>query len=234
MTALTDTPAAPVTPRPHAEMNWMDLSGLLLALFTFGFLTPIALILAWSSHAEAKKAHLRQHATGTVAFILGAIGTFFWALFLLVMVIGAHSQPTAARSYTPASAVTMVHDDAPSQADKLRVWYAAGGQNHVDTVTRSLTTVGTTGQSGNTTALVTACGQLAVDTAAAHNYTPMPDAAAQQNWSQALTWWHKASQECVAGVPTGNVTMINQAAQSTRYGTEYINRATARVNEINR
>jgi len=75
-------------PRTHAEMNWMDLASFLIALFTFGFLAPLALILAWGSFAEAKQVSLKQHAIGTVGFILGAAGTVCWFMFLVFMVIG--------------------------------------------------------------------------------------------------------------------------------------------------
>lgn len=79
----------PTPPRRHAEMNWKDLAAFLICLFSFGFLSPLALILAVVSNGEAKHERLRQHAVGMIGLILGAIGSSIWVLFIIFAGIGA-------------------------------------------------------------------------------------------------------------------------------------------------
>jgi len=213
-------------PRTHAELTWQDLMSCITAFFGISLL---ALLLGIHSHGVAKKQGLKMHAAGMVGLIFGALGTAGWTLFWGALLLGASASAvhtsSAPAPVTTTTAVADVHT-------QMVTWYASGGQTHINTITADLTNIGTSATAGNMPVLLAACTALNTDTANAYNYGAIPDAQAQTNWAQALSYFNRSGSECMAGVSSNNGGMIQQATADLKSGTAYVAQASTRIRAL--
>ena len=75
-------------------------------------------------------------------------------------------------------------------------------QNDLNKVTDS-------GNTGNKSGVIAGCTQLASDTTAAQHLPPIPDTTIQGEWSDSLTDFADAAQDCVQGLQNNDVTEMS-------------------------
>jgi hypothetical protein len=214
----------PPPPRTHAELTWQDLMACITAFFGISL---FALLLGVHSHDQAKKQGLKMHAAGMIGLIFGAIGTAGWILFWGIITLGATA---GAVHNSSAPAVNTATTSAATTGQQINSWYYSGGKSKIDAVTSDLTAVGTAGTNQDWAGMQASCTALAQDSSAAYAYSPIPEPSVQDSWQKGLAAYNKAANECVSGSISRSAPMLNQAAADIRYGTSYVQIATARVN----
>jgi len=134
-----------------------------------------------------------------------------------------------------ATAPTTAHaSSAPDPALDARVatWVSRGGEKQLTTLGADFTSLQKAAEAADLNAMGSECRQLATDVKAAQAYAPIPDKAAQQNWSAALAEYAVGAKDCAAGASSSNVDMISQAADKMISGSNYLDKVTQRLTDI--
>jgi len=100
---------------------------------------------------------------------------------LLVVIIAAASG--GSNTSTPTTPTTA---PATTTQPSLAAWWTGGGKDRADAISADLTAMGQAGAAADVSQMNTACRSLQTDTEAAQAHAPVPDAAAQQDWADAL------------------------------------------------
>jgi hypothetical protein len=109
-------------------------------------------------------------------------------------------------------------------------WYAQGGATLITHLGADLTAIATdTATTPPAPALGGHCQALATDTAAAHNYPPIPDDQAQAHWAKALDNLTSGAHDCQDGHLPRSGTEIRDAGAEMRQTTDRINQLTGAI-----
>lgn len=129
---------------------------------------------------------------------------------------------------TPEPATTS--DDATAIA--LVSWWDGGGKNKTAAIMSALTDVGSASEEADSAGVNAACLDLSSAVTGAMSYGPLPDAEAQQHWSNALAELRSAAIDCVTGTSTFDSDTITRAGEELKAGTAEVNLVNARIRTV--
>lgn len=120
----------------------------------------------------------------------------------------------------------------PRLALAVAEWVTDGGDTKLTTLETDFNGLETAASSSDLPTISASCAQLRTDVEAAQSYDPIPDAEAQQDWSDALAEYALGATDCVAGANTANSGLITQASSEIVTGTDDLTLVTTRLNAI--
>lgn len=157
------------------------------------------------------------------------------AAFALTATLGAcgsTTSTTAANANTGQPAAATTTNSAVAAAAGIYAWYTGGGQTDVSQFVSEAGDISTAASSQDLSALKTACTDLQTTVENAQAYKQIPDAQAQTPWAQALAQYARGASDCIAGIESGDDSVVTKSAGELTAGTSYLNQVTARIKSL--
>jgi hypothetical protein len=179
----------------------------------------------WAPESEErKKSRLVPVLVCTLSFaaVLGII-------LVTTNIGGGHKSGPAAAGTRSAQAGS---GGAPGAASTVHDWYAKGGETHLTTVARDVTSIQDDRQAGDTTSMQNDCGTLLTDVQAAQIYPSISDAQTESHWSKALSQLGQAAADCSDGTTNNDTSLISKSAGELQTGRTELDLATSLVNSL--
>ncbi|MYS22932.1 MULTISPECIES: hypothetical protein [unclassified Streptomyces] len=149
-------------------------------------------------------------------------------IILVTTNIGHGHTPAAAgtRSAQPGSGV------APDAASTVRDWYVKGGEGHLTTVARDVTSIQDDRSAGDMTSMQNDCGTLLTDVQAAQVYPSISEPQTESHWSKALGQLGQAAADCNDGTTDHDSGLVSKSASELKAGSTELALATSLVNSL--
>lgn len=141
------------------------------------------------------------------------------------------STPTASTDTSQPAAATTTNSAAAAAAG-IYAWYTGGGQTDVSQFVSEAGDISTAASSQDLSTLKTACTDLQTTVENAQAYKQIPDAQAQTPWAQALAQYARGASDCIAGIESGDDSVVTKSAGELTAGTSYLNQVTARIKSL--
>jgi hypothetical protein len=142
--------------------------------------------------------------------------------------------PASAAAPTTAPPPTTAAADTGAQA--ISAWLHDGGKDRLQALSNDFNrfpnVVAKSDAAAKFAAARSTCITLQQDVEAAQAYKPIPDDQAQTAWSAALASYARAATDCIAGVDTVSVDVLNRAKDEMTAGDGSIAQAAARMREL--
>jgi len=159
----------------------------------------------WAPETEKRKSRLVPVVVCTLSFaaVLGII-------LVTTNIRGGDSSSgsSASSAGIEADAGASVSSDT---AKAVQSWYEGGGETYLTTVSRDLTSITDDRSANDLTSMQSDCTTLLTDVQSAQVYSPIPDTAAQDHWSTALTGLAQAAADCSDGAAAQNASQVTKA-----------------------
>jgi hypothetical protein len=151
-------------------------------------------------------------------------------IILVTTNIGGGATPNPAAAATrSAQAGTGVSPDA---ASTVRDWYVNGGESHLTTVARDVTSIQDDRSASDMTSMQNDCGTLLADVQAARIYPSISEPQTQTQWSKALDTLGQAAADCRDGTTAGDSRLIAKSATELTSGSTQLDLVTNLVNSL--
>ena len=142
--------------------------------------------------------------------------------------VGVVTSCSSAGGKTPA-AFSSPAGGSRSPSPRLVAWFDGGGKRVLTAISSDLGAIRTAAGNVDVTALGSAATRLKVDVGHAKTYAPIPDAASQEEWSEALTECSTGANDEIAGAANADPTSLAAATTELNDATANLKAATALV-----
>jgi hypothetical protein len=148
---------------------------------------------------------------------------------------GSSPKPAAVTTVRPAAVTTApVAKATPSpkatgltNAEKITGWFNGGGSDLLNALSADLGATGDAASTGDMDGTRAGCVDLRRDVGKAKAYKPIPVAAVQTLWADALAKFTKAATDCINGADSNSSTLMNRSATELEAGNADIQQASA-------
>lgn len=178
----------------------------------------------WAPEYEKKKSRLIPVVVCTLSFaaVLGII-------LVTTNIRGADSSAGSPASTAGADA-SAGSGGSSDTAKAVQGWYVSGGETHLTTVSRDLTSITDDRSANDLASLQSDCTTLLTDVQSAQVYTPIPDTTAQEHWSKALSGLAQAAADCSDGAAAQSTSQVSKAGDELDTSNSELTLATNQVN----
>lgn len=174
----------------------------------------------WAPESEKRKSRLVPVVVCTLSFaaVLGII-------LVTTNITGGDSSADSSTSSSDVGAAA-----GSDTAKAVQDWYISGGETHLTTVTRDLTSITDDRSANDLTSLQSDCATLLTDVQTAQVYTPIPDTTAQNHWSKALAGLAQGAADCSDGAAAQSTSKVTDAGNELDAANTELTLASDQVN----
>jgi hypothetical protein len=121
---------------------------------------------------------------------------------------------------------------SPDAASTVRDWYVNGGESHLTTVARDVTSVQDDQSANDTMSMQSDCATLLTDVQNAQVYPPIAEPQTQSHWSNALSQLGQAAADCRDGTTEKDASLIAKATTELTSADTELDLVTNLVNSL--
>jgi len=132
----------------------------------------------------------------------------------------------------PALAPASAPGPSLATAEAITDWYDGGGKVILGALHSDLRNMNIAMTGNDLAGVASACGKLQGDVSAAQRFTPMPDTVARMHFAAALDHFGQGSASCLAGVGQMDLTLMSQAGDEFKAGSDQITLLNARLVQV--
>jgi hypothetical protein len=180
----------------------------------------------WAPESEKRKSRLVPVVVCTLSFaaVLGII--------LVTTNITGGDSSTDSSASTAGVGAGSGSGTSSDTAKAVQDWYVGGGETHLTTVSRDLTSITDDRSANDLTSLQSDCTTLLTDVQTAQVYSPIPDTTAQDHWSKALSGLAQGAADCSDGAVAQSTSQVTNAGDELDAANTELTLASDQVNML--